>query len=122
MAGPSTKTLPQPLPEPAVLIGCFFDWVTVAFTDSPAEMQDRIRALVPATASAIKRENAAKPFPKNVGRVYWSPKLAQHWYILPCRPKEAIQLVSALVPPELQPKVPHLDPTKPLSPPEYEPS
>ncbi len=69
---------------------------------------------MPASASEIKRENLAKPFKKNVGRVYWSPRLQQHWFILPSSPKDCFLLAASRMPAELKDKVPHLEPKKEL--------
>ncbi len=80
---PKTKTraeLPAQLPQPEVLLGCFYSWMAVAITDRPAEVEALLRATLPAVLPAEKKRAAARSMVNKIGVVRWSQAHETLWF------------------------------------------
>lgn len=72
--------LPEQLPKPEVLLGCFYRLTVAAYTDRPAELEATLRASIPAKLSAAEKRAAAKPLLGNIGVVHRSEKHDCLWF------------------------------------------
>lgn len=72
--------LPEQLPQPEVLLGCFYTWMAAAFTDRPAEVEALLRAKLPAELPAEKKRAAARPMTNKIGIVRWSQTHETLWF------------------------------------------
>ena len=112
----ASRSLPEPLPQPEVLLGVFYDWTAAAHTDRPSEVEAQLRALLPGTLEAAQQRRLARPFVENVGVVRRSAEHGCLWFTQPKSPRKAFVVHPDHVPDGLRALVTVVEPKVKLEP------
>lgn len=112
----TARSLREPLPQPEVLLGVFYDWTAAAHTDRPSEVEAQLRALLPDALEPAQQRRLASPFVENVGVVRRSVEHACLWFIQPKSPRKAFVVHPDHVPDGLRALVTVVEPKVKLEP------
>jgi len=75
-----TAALPEQLPQPEVMLACFYRTTVAAYSERPAEVEALLRASLPAALSAPQKRAAARSLLAHVGVVRWSEANQCLWF------------------------------------------